>query len=75
MLCLNFRCLQFCNNLYSVVLDTCTCSHLANVTASAGEMSCTNDETRYCDENKECYTTEAFNYGQWDVGCRVVPEA
>ena len=45
------------------------------VTASVGEMSCTNDETRYCDENKECYTTEAFNYGQWDVGCRVVPEA
>ena len=74
MLCLNFRCLQFCNNLYLVVLDTCTCSHLANVTASAGEMSCTNDETRYCDENKECYNTEAFNYGQWDVGCRIVTE-
>jgi len=55
--------------------DTCNCSHLANVTASVGEMSCTNDETRYCDENEECYTTEAFNYGQWDVGCRVVPEA
>ena len=56
------------------MLDTCTCSHLTNVTASVGEMSCTNDETRYCETNQECYATVAFNYGQWDVGCRVVTE-
>ena len=62
------------------LLDTCTCSHLANVTASVGEMYCTNDETRYCDTNRECYTTEAFNYGQWEIGgqnngaiCRDLP--
>ena len=54
------------------MLDTCTCSHLTNATASVGEMSCTNDETRYCETNQECYATVAFNYGQWDVGCRVV---
>ena len=61
-------------NLYCFVLDTCTCSHLTNVTASVGEMSCTNDETRYCETNQECYASVAFNYGQWDVGCRMATE-
>ena len=66
--------MHFFVNLYCFVLDTCTCSHLTNVTASVGEMSCTNDETRYCETKQECYATVAFNYGQWDVGCRIVTE-
>ena len=52
-------------------LDTCTCSTPSAGTSGNNEMKCSNGETRFCEDNEECYATDEFNYGQWVTACRI----
>ena len=53
------------------LLDTCTCSTPGAGTKNKNQFICSNDETRYCASDQECYATDAFVYGQWKDGCRI----
>ena len=53
------------------LLDTCTCSTPGAGTKNKNQFICSNDETRYCASDQECYATDAFVYGQWRDGCRI----
>ena len=56
--------------MLNFLLDTCTCSTPSAGTSGNNEMKCSNGETRFCEDNEECYATESFDYGQLDIACR-----
>ena len=43
-------------------------------TAEKNEITCSNEETRHCSEDQECYATDEFTYGEWSDGCRIFCE-
>ena len=57
--------------MLNFLIDTCTCSTPSSGTSGNNEIKCSNGETRFCEANEECYTTEEFNYGKWSAACRV----